>query len=70
MTEAHAVKADGVIDVRTVGPSPRSAKINWIWNLGVFVSNDMTDEVIEDAWNRLSRSAGAECVRVSVIETH
>ena len=51
MNRAYAVAKNGEIDARTVGPTERSAKVNWlVTTAGIMVGAHWTDEAIDFAW--------------------
>ena len=67
MTEGYAIKQYGEIDVRTVSPTERAAKVNWlVVDRKMLVTNSARDDQIERAWEHLSKEAFAECVRVKI----
>jgi hypothetical protein len=71
MTEAtgYAIRDAGEIDVRTVSPTPRAAKVNWlVTGFNARITNATTDEQIEAAWLQFSSMSPIECVRVAIKE--
>lgn len=54
------------IDVRTVSPNRRAALINWlVVQKGVAVTNDHTDEDVEQLWNKHKRDAVVSRVTIN-----
>jgi hypothetical protein len=66
--KAYAVKHNGQIDVRTVGPTERSAKVNWLWVMGVQVLNSFSDELIVQIFKKAAEVHHQECVEVEITE--
>lgn len=66
--EGYAVvEPDIGIDIRSISTSPRGAKVNWLMTrAGVIVTNDWSDQMIDDTFERVGAKADAECRRVSV----
>lgn len=68
-----AVRTSHSFDMRTVGPTRRSAIVNWLvagqYNpRPVMVLATTTDVQIERAWERRDAASGAEVVEVVVTE--
>lgn len=60
----------GGILVQTVSPTPRAAQVNWmVAALGMLAQNDWPDEMIADAFARLSGRLQHRLVRVAISET-
>jgi hypothetical protein len=69
MTEGYAIKQHGEIDVRTVSPTERAAKVNWlVVDRNMLITNSARDDQIERAWEHLHKEGFAECVRVKIEE--
>lgn len=64
---AYAIECDGEIDVRTVSPTERAAKINWlvVW-CSVPIFNTTADEFIERAFEAFATREKAKCVMVTI----
>ena len=64
----NVVGGDG-IDVRTVAPTRRAAIVNWLFSNGVMVTNQHTDDMIEEMWRHYRHGAGwkAYCIKVHVL---
>lgn len=67
MTEAYAIARNNEIDVRTVSPTERAAKINWlVVHCGYPVFNSTPDEHIDAAWLAFSVHHKSECLTVTI----
>lgn len=69
METGYAVVTDGKIDVRTVSPTERAAKVNWLWLRGFFIIDDDPDDAINDSFATHSAKAGAELTQVYISTT-
>lgn len=49
--EGWGVVENDSIDMRTVGPTRRSAIVNWLWVHGVHVTKQHTDQHIDAMWD-------------------
>ncbi|MBX3490848.1 hypothetical protein [Parvibaculum sp.] len=68
-TSGYAVKtAGGEIDVRTVSPTIRAAKVNGIVLIGFAVLRDHNNEYVDTLWERVAYESGATIVAVEVRE--
>lgn len=56
------------IDMRTVGPTRRSAIVNWLWVRGVIVTEMHTDRHIDALWDAHRAEAAVRQVRVQILE--
>jgi hypothetical protein len=64
---AYAIERGGEIDIRSVSPTERAAKINWlVVHCGYPILQSCPDEVIEEAWEAFSAHYKAECVTVTI----
>lgn len=65
--EGWGVVENDSIDMRTVGPTRRSAIINWLWVRGVLVTEMHTDQHIDALWDAHRREAAVRqiCVRIT-----
>lgn len=63
-----AVALDGIIDMRTVGPTRQSALVNWLYvNANIRISNAWTPSLIEKAWEIWQKTTpGLDVIRVIV----
>lgn len=62
-----AIVTDGVIDVRTVSPTPRATIVNWLVLNGIQVLRSHTDADIERKWeHRRGKSVAMEVLIVGV----
>jgi hypothetical protein len=70
LAHGYAVVRFGQIDVRTVSPEPRAAKVNWLVTHGTMVLASHTDQDIEAMWTEHLKSFanGEIAVRRVVIE--
>ena len=68
MTKAYAVLDDkGDVLVRTVTDTVRGAKVNWLGTIGgLRVTNDWSDPIIADAFERLRGKATIVEIEISV----
>ncbi|WP_336801655.1 hypothetical protein [Kaistia sp. MMO-174] len=67
--KGFGIKAsDGAIDIRTVSPTERAAKVNGLHLAGHFVKHDATDGQIETAWTRFGEETGNRIVPVLISE--
>lgn len=66
----YAVKTKDGIDLRTVSETQVGAAVNYLWNNGVRVTNDWSDEKIIGTFEmrRLMMNDAPEIVRVQVTE--
>lgn len=63
-----AVRTDQIL-VRTVGPTRRSALVNWLWAYAnVRVMNYHDNDDIEGFWKHQKLSYGAEVIEVVIEE--
>jgi hypothetical protein len=64
--KAWAVEVAGVIDIKTVSPTPRAAKVNYlnIYEFPVFMS--MSDELIHLTFAKCAERTGVNLVPVEV----
>lgn len=63
--EAFAIVQGGKILIDTVGPTPRAAKVNWLWtHCDVVVTNDWGDDQISKAFDL---AAGFRLARVAPV---
>ena len=68
-TVGYAVKVNGQINVRSVGPHPRSAMVNWlITDCQVALSNAMSDGDIKAIFDHYAGRIHARCVPISILE--
>ena len=64
---AWAVVERGAIDLRSVGPTRRSAIVNWLYTeKKVTILNTYNDELIEQTWREWCGDAICTTVEVSV----
>jgi hypothetical protein len=67
---AYAVEHRGEIDLTTVYPTERGAKLNWLVTAcGVLLPDSMTDDLIEKIWRKLSTDQKAVCIQVTIERT-
>lgn len=64
-----AVAVDEVIDVRTVSPSERGAKVNWLYGLGINVLDTWSDDIIERVWQHYSTGLKVDVQCIAVVIT-
>lgn len=65
----YAVKtADGIIDVKTVCPTPLGAKVNGLIGGGTLVLAGVSDEAISGVWEEHARATGSRIVKVEITE--
>jgi hypothetical protein len=62
--EGYAIVQNNQIEVRTVSPTQRAAKVNWLCTHGWVCFNHESDEQIDAHWNR--RKGKAELVAVKI----
>jgi hypothetical protein len=63
----YAIETHGEIDMTTVSPTERAAKVNWLVTAcGILLPNNIEDDIIEAFWERASTEKGAHCVPVTV----
>jgi hypothetical protein len=71
MPEGYAVKSFGVINVATVSTTERAAKVNFLVTNGVFVTNDRSDEYIDQMFGIFLEEDGeiiVKLVKVNITE--
>lgn len=73
MTNAYAAKVDGVLNLATVGPHARSAKVNAMLVLfNIMPGQSWTDEYIEARWEeamtRLAREKPQHTVEIVPVQ--
>ena len=68
MAKGYAIKVDGEIDVRTVSPTERAAKVNVLYVVGYPILNSTDDATIEAMWTAHSTRTGNECIEVTITE--
>lgn len=64
-TSGYGVVCNGTIDTKTIGPTIRSAMVNWLWLKGIAILARHTDEDIRRKW-LLYKGPDAEIHKVSV----
>lgn len=65
----YAVVGQDGIDVRTVSPTERAAKVNWLWVNGGTVLRGDSDEQIADVFSVRTKENGERVVPVEIRET-
>jgi len=68
VADGYAIEHNGEIDMTTVSPTERAAKVNWLVTACGLVLPDVEDDIIEAFWERASTEKGAHCVPVTVIK--
>lgn len=65
----YAVKQRGNIELRTVGPTARSAMVNWLCvGARILPTSEWTDGMIEEAFGDLAERRHAALVQVRIEE--
>ncbi len=65
--EGFAIAVGDVIEVRTVSPTERAAKINWlVVARAVPVGDDWSNEVIEKVWKHYTTETDIQCIAVTI----
>jgi len=70
MTSGWAIKVDHELDIKTVGPTARSAMVNYLWNAGHMLTNSTTDRQIEALFadEQKIKAGRIELTRVRIAE--
>lgn len=68
MTSGFATKDANGVDLRTVSPTARATKVNWLAGVGIRVTNAWSEEAINEAFDKIAPQLGASLVCVKVNE--
>lgn len=65
-TKGFAVydEATGLIEIRTVAPTLRAAKVNALWVAGVQVTNDWSEQLIGEAFEQVCKTSVAVPIEI------
>lgn len=69
MANAFAIKTGGEIDIRTVSPTAKGAKVNWLCTACKLLLPQMMDHMIDPVFEFEANDRGAVCVSVVVTES-
>jgi hypothetical protein len=71
VTAFAATSREGFIIVETVGPTKRSAMVNWLFVFGpVMVTADWTDERIAQTFAEVAEPRGVQVIPVQILGEH
>jgi hypothetical protein len=68
MSEGYAIKTNDEIDLRTLSPTAKAAKVNWLVLVPEILLRQSQCDLIEVLFDALAKATGAVCVKVTITE--
>ena len=59
---------DGNVLVSTVSPTERGAMVNWLYSVGILITNSHHDDQIKEMFNHVKDANGVRMSKVSITE--